>query len=463
MDKPLWRAVVPVMLVIMVIGTLWGTGNLPGLREVSNPTQPPMIGGMGEKHPVIVSSVTGDSSGGALIAYRMEASPDGQDVRMLRISPQGDYLWNKVIFAGKGKRCTINKLVMDDVGNAVVTWSVAIPDSEKKGAYNFDHSIVAKVDSEGQILWQKDLDAEITDMITDGTGGVVAAWQNQDGFCFKRIDTNGVTLWGRDINDKGFKLQLTSAQDGSFLTLWNNLFNSSFVVHKLGIDGNFLWGTDGIQISYFASPLEYKPQIVGDGAGGALISWAEASSEGKMNIIVLSRIDAEGNLLWRSSLRSLSSTVHPETRLTSDGSGKAIVFWEDHRQGMAIYAQKINAEGQVQWQENGIPLYTGLPNISPRFASVIDSTGGAVIMVRDANGSLSAQRLDVSGNKLWGDYLAIAENVANLPLIISTTGGDGVIIGWAPDQEQNSKNAFVQKVDLAGKLLWGAAGVGISK
>jgi hypothetical protein len=463
LNRPLWRAVVPLALVVMVVGVLWGTGILPGFRGVPSPTQPPVIGGMGGAYPVIVSSVMEDSSGGALIAYRVEVSPDGQDARMLRISSQGDYLWNKIIFAGEGKRCTINKLVTDDIGNAVVAWSVSVPDSEKKGAYNFDHSTVAKVDSDGQILWQKDLDVEIIGMITDGSGGVVVAWQNRDGFSFRRIDAGGATIWERNISEKGFNLQLASAQDGSILALWDNLFNNSFVVHKLGMDGNFLWGADGIQISYFASPLEYRPQVVGDGAGGAIISWAEASPEGKMNLIVLSRIAAEGNLLWRSSLRSLSSTVHPETRLVSDGPSGAIVFWEDHRQGMAIYAQKINAEGQAQWQENGMPLYAGLPNTSPRFAAVSDGTGGAVITVRDANGSLFAQRLDASGNKLWGERLAIAENVANLPLMISAADGDGIIIGWVPSEEQNSKNAFVQKVDLAGKLLWGTAGVGISK
>jgi len=43
MDKPLWRAVVPVMLVIMVIGTLWGTGVLPRFGGMSSPPPAPTV------------------------------------------------------------------------------------------------------------------------------------------------------------------------------------------------------------------------------------------------------------------------------------------------------------------------------------------------------------------------------------------------------------------------------------
>jgi anti-sigma-K factor RskA len=83
LNRPLWRAVVPLVTVVMVVAVLWGTGVLPGFRGVSNPTQPPGIGGMGGTYPVIVSSVTDDSSGGALVAYRVDESSDSQDIRLL--------------------------------------------------------------------------------------------------------------------------------------------------------------------------------------------------------------------------------------------------------------------------------------------------------------------------------------------------------------------------------------------
>jgi len=463
LNRPLWRTVVPLIIVVMVVGVLWGTGVLPGFRGMPEPTQPPVIGGMGGVYPIIISSVTDDSSGGALIAYRVDESPDGQDIRILRISHQGDSVWNKVVFAGEGKRCTVNKLLADNQGNSIVAWSVSVPDNKREGFYKFDHFVLAKVDSEGKVLWQKDLNVEVTYITTDGLGGVVVVWQNQDDFYFKRIDANGSTVWETSIIGTGSNLQLASNKDGSILVLWDNLLNNSFVVRKLGVNGKIVWGDKGVQINYFASPLQYQPQIVSDGIGGVIVSWAEASPEGKMRNIVVLRMDSDGNLLWRSPLRYLSSTVHHGTRLVSDGSGGAIVFWEDHRQGMAIYAQKIDSEGQPQWQENGIPLYADLPSTSPEFEAISDGSGGAIVAVRNGNGSLSVQKLDAAGNKLWEDRLAIAESVSTLPLIVSATDENGVILGWVPNEEQDSKNAFVQKVDSNGKLLWGLAGVGISK
>ncbi len=41
LNRPLWRAVVPVALVVMIIGTLWGTGVLPGFGGMSSPPPVP--------------------------------------------------------------------------------------------------------------------------------------------------------------------------------------------------------------------------------------------------------------------------------------------------------------------------------------------------------------------------------------------------------------------------------------
>ncbi len=41
LNRPLWRAVVPIVLVVMVIGTLWGTGILPRFGGMSSP--PPAV------------------------------------------------------------------------------------------------------------------------------------------------------------------------------------------------------------------------------------------------------------------------------------------------------------------------------------------------------------------------------------------------------------------------------------
>ncbi|HTP79121.1 MAG TPA: hypothetical protein VMM57_01815, partial [Bacteroidota bacterium] len=42
--------------------------------------------------------------------------------------------------------------------------------------------------------------------------------------------------------------------------------------------------------------------------------------------------------------------------IVSDGSGGAIITWEDHRNGTDndIYAQRINAAGTPQWTSNGV-------------------------------------------------------------------------------------------------------------
>lgn len=88
----------------------------------------------------------------------------------------------------------------------------------------------------------------------------------------------------------------------------------------------------------------------------------------------------------------------------SDGSGGAIVAWQDNRSGdWDIYAQRIDGSGAVQWASGGVPIclapdYQWFPRI------VGDGVGGAVISWSDLrNGSdydIYAQKVDHDGNTL---------------------------------------------------------------
>lgn len=99
-----------------------------------------------------------------------------------------------------------------------------------------------------------------------------------------------------------------------------------------------------------ASGQQSSPQIIGDGVGGAIIAWEDARDI-HFDIYV-QRIDAQGNVLWQKD--GVPVCAAPENqkrpRMVSDGDGGAIIVWHDMRSGIGnydVYAQRIDAEGNT--------------------------------------------------------------------------------------------------------------------
>lgn len=303
-------------------------------------------------------------------------------------------------------------------------------------------------------------------IVSDNMGGTIVAWASRDSYHALCLDAQGNELWNSPINKGGDGLKLTSNENGEAFFLWDNRENPYFVVQKLDANGEALWEQEGmpegVRIKYLATNLQQEPQIACDSAGGAIITWAEVLEQQASYVWILS-IESSGRVLWYTPVHEFGNSVHPKTEVVSDDSGGGIIFWEDHRQGMAIYAQKVDVQGQVMWQKNGLPIITNLPQQSPLFSAVSDGTGGAIISWIDGDGKLYVQKIDIAGNKNWGEGgLLVADNVAGIPIeIIKDNGGD-IGLGWQTGSPANLQEAFLQKIDSSGNLLWGKDGIKIN-
>jgi len=98
------------------------------------------------------------------------------------------------------------------------------------------------------------------------------------------------------------------------------------------------------------------------------------------------RVDAEGYLRWPEG--GLPVSIAPgsqiEPKMISDGSGGAIIVWQDTRNDEGdIYAQRVKRTGEIVWDEDGVPVCTapGVQGFSPLTSQSIttDGRGGAII------------------------------------------------------------------------------------
>ena len=254
---------------------------------------------------------------------------------------------------------------------------------------------------------------------------------------------------------------------GGAFVVWQDRRGGGSDIYMQGIDqaGVARWTPDGIVVCDAAGDQE-KPQIVSDGAGGAIIVWHDGRDTA--NDIYAQRVDEDGNRLWAISGIPVctASDGQWEPQIAPDGSGGAVVTWYDARNGQPdIYAQRIYANGTVAWTVNGVPVSTApYSQTDPRI--VPDGMGGAIITWWDdsaGDADVYVQRIDAGGNPLWpagGIAVCAAAEFQIFPEIVPD-GSGGAIIVWN-DGRSGTWDVYAQAVDGNGLLLWTAGGIPVA-
>jgi len=332
-----------------------------------------------QQHPKFIPSaaITGDNSGGAIAFYQIQRMSDTQfhfEFYAQKISPEGDFLWGErgiSIASGDAAfywTCDLYA-VSDGSGGAFVMWREPL-----LGGPPYSQPHVAKIDSEGNVEWQRDIPG-VDQAIPDGSGGVIIAYRSS--------------------------------------------------VLKVDAEGNLPWGEDGVSLDLGLS------DIASDNLGGIIVV-----SYGVGNISA-QRVDSGGNILWQTGGVEVCGIQGGAARVVSDGSGGAIIAyeqyipWGDGKQGNRdcdIYAQRIDAEGNILWGPDGVPVCVEpLPQHSPGI--VDDGAGGAIVffvthfMIGDyPYPAIHAQRIDADGHKLWPEDVQVWEG-AYLSIMSDGSGG----------------------------------------
>lgn len=414
---------------------------------------------------VILSSMLSDDAGNTFTVYRVERSIGDHDIYLQKAGTDGSTIWKKTLFNGDNRRANVLGMVSDGNDGVFVAWEVLTPENGKEGPHHFDSNILMRVDGQGEIKLNQNFYIRGMQMVADGTGGVILGWATQEEHRVLREDGSGSTLWAHPISSQGTGLKLAAGEDGESFIMWRHLDNPYFVAQKLSARGQTLWGEggmpEGVRIKHLDTALPPEPQIISDGVGGAFISWAEVVGGEMPSYIWLCWIGDEGQILSTNPIRELTSTVNSQVRAVADGQLGVIVVWEDHREGMAIYAQKVNAKAQSVWQENGVSVCTDIPAVSPRFEATSNGDGGVIMVWIDGNYNLYAQTLDASGEKQWDDGgIQIGKGVSDLPVIISGDKENGYIIGWCMGKDAHlPEKSYIQKVNAEGNLLWGSSAI----
>ena len=152
-------------------------------------------------------------------------------------------------------------------------------------------------------------------------------------------------------------------------------------------------------------------------------------------------------------------------------NGDVLFVWSDTRTGdRDVYAQKVNAEGVIQWQTGGVPIVTYRSRQEdPEPIEVTDGWIVTWIDFRDdTTGDVWAQKLDNNGNKQWASdgvlVNAYSSYVGETTLRAVHDGNGGALIAWVDGRGGDAGDIYAQHLRSDGTVdpAWPADGLAVA-
>ena len=386
-----------------------------------------------QNNPQIIS----DGSGGAIIVWEDLRNNFVHDIYAQRINSSGVVQWTAngipVCTAGGDQRLPM--ITTDGAGGAIITWY-----DERAGLISDIYA--QRVNSNGIVQWTNNgvplcpasTNQRDPKIIADGSGGAIIMWIdnrtniNENDVYAQRITASGTLKWstsGLAVCALYRRQQIASIVpdwNGGAIIAWTDDRDtisiprtSDIYIQRVDSSGNRLWTSDGVPISI--GPGNQKaPEVFSYFDGSAIIAWDDTRNGNSNRDIYAQRVAASGSIMWLTNGIPICNAVNDQDwqRIVSDGSGGAIISWEDERAGginRHVYAQRVNATGDVQWISNGAAIsnatgYKSFTELLPIGSGNVVFTWGDERSGSD-NRNIFAQQLNASGQ------LGVVTNVEN--------------------------------------------------
>ncbi len=416
-----------------------------------------------------------DGSGGAIICW-LDYRSGNSDIYVQRVDSSGASLWTAggVAVCTAANSQTAPQLITDGSGGVIITWQ-----DQRLGVNDI---YARKVNSSGTPQWTADgvavcsaTNAQISPQITeDGSGGAIIAWQDERAGNYdiyaRRINSSGTPQWTADgvavctaSNSQNYPQLIPDGTGGAIVT-WadQRAGNVDIYARRINSSGTPQWTADGVAVCT-AADFQQSPQITTDGSDGAIIAWGDRRS-GSNDDVYAQRVNGSGTPLWTGDGVAVCTAANDQydPQITVDGSGGAVIVWEDARPATStdIYAQRVNSAGVPQWTVNGEGVSTAANNQeNPQMTA--DGSGGAIFTWDDMRSAsffdVYTQRIDSSGTPRWtvgGMPVSTAANDQVDPQIAGD-GTGGAIIAWEDARSGTDFDIYTQRVSNPAPVVGG--------
>lgn len=392
--------------------------------------------------------------------------------------------WQKALGGTHGE--SANAVQQTSDGGYIVAGNSMSNDGDVTGNHGGGDYWIVKLNPAGGIQWQKTLggsnvdDAQSIRQTTDG-GYIIAGSSNSgDGdisgnhgnydYWIVKLDSNGNMQWQKSLGgssmDMAQSIQQTS--EGGYIVAGSSSSNDGDVsgnhgggdywIVKLDINGNIQW-----QKSLGGSSSEQVNSVQQTFDGGYIIAGTTVSTDGDITVSYgnndfwVVKLDSGGNMQWQKTLGNIGDNIGYYAQQTFDGGYIAVgtsFNSSNLESGLPDYwVIKLSNNGTIEWDkyfggsfhDNAITIRQ-TPEWDYIVAGWTASNNG---QVTNHHGNLDYWiiKLDSSGNLKWEktlggpdfDYLTALELTADNGYIVSgstgstsgdVTGHHGMIDAW---------------------------------
>ena len=224
-----------------------------------------------------------------------------------------------------------------------------------------------------------------------------------------------------------------------------------------------------------APSIQNYASMAPDGQGGAFIAWTDFRDGATGNDIYIQRIDKDGYTQFTENGIPVcvmdNNQLYP--RLINTGDSCVVVIWNDDRTNYTnatdLYGQKVDANGNMLWAQNGIPLteyYTPTPGGLSEAVAIPDESGGIYLAwtkIYFGYSQMRAQRISSGGNLMWEDSSVVITDGAvdtRSPRIVKHPLGIALVYRHSGP---GSYPIYFQMLDHSGNLRFSQPGVVVTE
>ena len=344
------------------------------------------------------------TEGNSVFTWQSIPDSGNSEVRLQKISPDGDLLWNDgIVLSETGVDYTAPYVLPGDGDSVYLIWHKQTGPyyAPSRGLY------VQKLDADGNFMWASDVEiyAPVTSspvvylqMCRDDSGGIIFAWYRSisisEFHCFvQHMAADGsVTMPANGVQASTSTARLHMYPAPAFLSQTHEivLFFSEqdlnqvmrgIYAQKFNMQGDRLWTNEGKQLIGLSNN-DYL-LFSADGKDNHAICIYQAAVFGSMAAKIQAvMLDDQGDFVWPEQFIDLSSYQSEKLHnvMTNYYMGQWVAVWQDQRTDYGdIYAQNIQLDGSLGVVGNIPPVadFTWTPLYPSAGESVLFDASGS--------------------------------------------------------------------------------------
>ncbi|MBK9462984.1 MAG: SprB repeat-containing protein, partial [Sphingobacteriales bacterium] len=363
--------------------------------------------------------------------FNVTGNHGGNDYWVVKLNAAGSIVWQKTYGGADDDDAKDIQLTPD--GGYIVAGNTYSTNGDITLNNGQNDYWVVKLDSNGNIVWQKTLGGESYDYaesitLTNDGGYAIAGYSFSVGgnvtgnhglfdYWIVKLDSNGNLVWqnalgGTDV-EEAYSIRLTT--DNGFIVAGSTYSPNSgdvtgnhgtntrdYWIVKLNANGSLVWQK---ALGGTISDAAYDVQQTTDG-GYIVAGYAQSNNgdvtnnHGSLDYWIV-KLDSNGNLIWQKALGGSSSDWAYSIAQTTDG-GFVVTGYTSSNNGdvsgnngaFDYSTMKLDANGNLVWQKS-----LGSTDDDTAF-DVLQTTDGGYLLT----GSAGANGGNVTGNHGFNDY-----------------------------------------------------------